>query len=148
MEDLEIQEEKKQWMKRYKKNLACIVRLEEKLTLLDDRLTSVKSPSLSGMPRGGTPVTSDDLIADKMELEERIRRLKEKGKVIKKEILNAIDDLSDPRFSGVLEAYFIDDLSFSEIAHDLNYSEKSVIRIYSQGIRALDLPLTREKNAV
>lgn len=135
-------------MKRYKKNLACIARLEEKLTLLDDRLTSVKSPSLSGMPRGGTPVTSDDLIADKMELEERIRRLKEKGKVIKKEILNAIDDLSDPRFSGVLEAYFIDDLSFSEIAHDLNYSEKSVIRIYSQGIRALDLPLTREKNAV
>ena len=135
-------------MKRYKKNLACIARLEEKLTLLDDRLTSVKSPSLSGMPRGGTPVTSDDLIADKMELEERIRRLKEKGKAIKKEILNAIDDLSDPRFSGVLEAYFIDDLSFSEIAHDLNYSEKSVIRIYSQGIRALNLPLTREKNAV
>lgn len=140
MEDAEIQDEKKRWLKRYKKNLACIVRLEEKCSILDDRMTSIKSPSLSGMPRGGTPVTSDDLIADKIELEERIRRLKDKGKIIKREILNAIDDLSDPRYSGILEAYFIEDRSFQEIAHELNYSEKSVVRLYSQGIRALVLP--------
>ena len=92
MEDLEIQEieRKKRSLKRYKKNLACIGRLEEKLALLDDRIKSVKSPNMSGMPRGGTPVTIADLLSDKVELEERIERQKAKSKDLKKEIIEEI----------------------------------------------------------
>ena len=66
MEDWEIQEieRKKRSLKRYKKNIACINRLEDKLKALDARITSVKSPNYSGMPRGGTPITSEDLLSD------------------------------------------------------------------------------------
>ena len=140
MEDLEIQEEKKQWMKRYKKNLACIARLEEKLNLLDDRLISVKSPSLSGMPRGGTPVTVADLVSEKLELEERIARSQEKCKIIRREILAVIDDLDDIRYCEILEEYFIKQKSFAEISNEMSYSEKSVIRLYSQAIDLLYIP--------
>ena len=48
---------KKHSLKKYKVNRACVSRLEEKLTLLDERIKSIKSPNYSGMPRGGTPVT-------------------------------------------------------------------------------------------
>ena len=82
MEKTEIQDlaSKKKSLKRYRKNKYCITRLEEKLALLDRKIKSVNSPNLSGMPRGGVPVTMEDLIADKIELEERIKRLKVKAK--------------------------------------------------------------------
>lgn len=141
MEDHEIQEieRKKRSLKRYKKNLACIARLEEKLTLLDDRIKSVKSPNFSGMPRGGTPITIDELLSDKLELEDRIKRLRNKSKTLKCEILEEIDSLDDPRHSGVLEGFFIDCLSFDEIAENEGYGIRHVYRLYSEAVTKLAL---------
>ena len=141
MEDREIQEieKKKRYLKRYKKNLACIVRLEEKLTLLDERIKTVKSPSYSGMPRGGTPVTTDELIADKLELEERIERLQLKKRGLKNEILTEIDSLEDPRYCEILEAFFIDGLTLEEIAESEGYTVRHVYRLYSEAVTQLAL---------
>jgi len=141
MEDHEIQEieKKKRSLKRYKKNLACIRRLEEKLALLDERIKSVKSPSLSGMPRGGVPVTTEDLIADKMELEERIKRLKRKKSSLKNQILEEIDSLEDPRYCEILEAFFIDCLSLDDIADKEGYTVRHVYRLYSEAVTQLAL---------
>ena len=118
MEDLEIQEieSKKRSLKRYKKNKALVGRLEEKLAILEDRLTSVRSPKYSDMPRGGTPITVEDLILDKAELEERIERLRAKGKGLRSEILAEIDTLEDTRYAEVLESFFIDGYTLKEIA--------------------------------
>ena len=141
MEDHEIQEieKKKRSLKRYKKNLACIRRLEEKLALLDVRIKSVKSPSLSGMPRGGVPVTMEDLIADKMELEERIKRLNRKKSSLKSQILEEIDSLEDPRYCEILEAFFIDCLSLDDIADKEGYTVRHVYRLYSEAVTQLAL---------
>ena len=117
MEDQQSREhDKKRYLKRYRNNLSCIDRLEEKLNLLEVRLSSSRSPNLSGMPRGGTPVTTEDLIADKIELENRIARLKAKSKILKSEILEEIYSLEDPRYCEVLEAYFIDGYTLEKIA--------------------------------
>lgn len=141
MENQEIQEieRKKRSLKRYKKNLACIDRLEEKLTLLDERIKSVKSPNYSGMPRGGTPVSVEELISDKMELEERIRRLKVKSGKLKREILEEIDSLEDVRYCEILEAFFIECRSFEDIADYEGYTLRHVYRLYSEGVTALAL---------
>ena len=139
MENLEIQEieRKKKFMKRYKKNKALIERLENKLALLEDRITSAKSPNYSGMPRGGTPVTTAELISDKIELEERIRRLKAKGKNLKTEVLDEIDRLDDVRYATVLEGFFIDCKSLEEIADNEGYTVRHVFRLYSEAIKFL-----------
>lgn len=139
MENLEIQEieRKKKFMKRYKKNKALIERLENKLALLEDRITSAKSPNYSGMPRGGTPVTTAELISDKIELEERIRRLKAKGKNLKTEVLDEIDRLDDVRYATVLEGFFIDCKSLEEIADNKGYTVRHVFRLYSEAIKFL-----------
>lgn len=141
MEDLEIQEieSKKRSLKRYKKNKALVGRLEEKLALLEDRLTSVRSPKYSDMPRGGTPVTVEELISDKIELEERIERLKGKGKDLKSEILEEIDTLEDIRYAEVLESCFIDGISLEDIAENEGYTVRHVYRLYSEAVTFLAL---------
>jgi len=141
VENSQIQqiEKKKRSLKRYKKNLSCIERLEAKLDLVSERMTSVKSPNFSGMPRGGTPVTTTDLICDKMELEERISRLKEKGKILRREILEEIDTLEDPRQAEVLEAFFIGGQSMEEISDDTTWNVRHVYRLYSEGVTILAL---------
>ena len=139
MEDCMIQEikKKKRSLKRYRVNRACIGRLEEKLTLLDERIKSVKSPNYSGMPRGGTPVTVEELLSDKIDLEKRIKRLKDKSKIVKDQILEEIDSLEDPRYCEVLESYLIDCKNMSEISEDMGYTDRYIYDLYRNAIEDL-----------
>lgn len=136
-QDIQEIKKKKRSLKRYKINLACIGRLEEKLTLLDERIKSVKSPNYSGMPRGGTPVTLEELLSDKLDLEKRIKRLKDKGKKLKDQILEEIDSLEDPRYCEVLEAYFIECKTINEIAEDMGYTEVHIYNLYREAVTEL-----------
>lgn len=128
---------KKRSLKRFRNNRKCIGRLEDKISLLDSRIKSVSSPNYSGMPRGGTPVTKEDLVAEKMELENRIKRLKDKGKKIKAQILEEIDSLDDVRYCEVLEAYFIECKTIEEIAEDMGYTDRYIYDLYSDAIDEL-----------
>lgn len=134
-----LRSKKKQSLKRYRKNVACIERLEKKLVLLDERITSIRSPSFSDMPRGGVPVTIDDLMSDKIDLEDRIKRLKAKSRDLKNAVCEEIDSLEDPRYCEILEAHFIDGLSFEDIAEEMGYTERNVIKLYSEAITLLTL---------
>lgn len=135
----EVERHKKRALRRYRKNQACIARLENKLGTLDERLTAIRSPNYSGMPRGGTPITMEDLISDKDDLEERIKKLKAKSRTLKKAVYDEIDSLEDPRYCEILEAHFIDGLSFGDIGEELGYTERHVIKLYSEAIRLLSL---------
>lgn len=141
MREDEIQEieRKKRSLKRYKKNLACIRRLEDKLVSLDERITSVKTPNLSGMPRGGTPVTVDELIADKIDLEDRIKRLRKKQRDLRQQTLDEIDSLDDVRYCEILEAFFIDCIPLEDIAENEGYTVRHVYRLYSEAVTQLAL---------
>ena len=133
----EIEKRKKRSLRRYRKNLACIKRLEEKLAMLDERCTALKSPSLSGMPRGGTPVTIADITADKVDLEKRIEKLKSKSRELKSAVCEEIDSLEDSRYCEVLEAHFIDGLTFEEIAEEMEYTERHIYSLYAEAINRL-----------
>lgn len=139
MEEQEIQaiKNKKRLLKRYRVNMTCIERLEEKYTLLKMRLENAKAINISSMPRGGTPVTTEDLILDKIDLEKRINKLKDKGHRLKIQILEEIDSLEDSRYCEVLEAYFIDCKTIEEIADDMGYSERHIYELYKKGVYML-----------
>ena len=91
------------------------------------------------MPRGGTPVTIEELLSDKIDLEERIKRLRVKSKNLKNEILEEIDSLEDPRYCEVLEAFFIDCLSLDDIAENEGYTIRHTYRLYSEAVTSLAL---------
>lgn len=126
---------KKRFLKRYKKNIALIVRLKDKIEDLNKRMYTLRSPKLSGMPRGGDPITIEDLTAEKVDLENRIKRLESKGKRYKSEILDKIDDLDDPRYAEILESFFIDCKDFDTIAEETGYNVRHVIRLYSEAVQ-------------
>lgn len=130
-------ERKKRYLRRYKKKLACIARLQSRLDALTERIRSIKSPSYSGMPKGSTPVTVDELIADKIELEDRLERLHAERRELKKEILSAIDTLDDVRYCAILEGYFIECLSFEEIADNEGYDLRHIYRLYHEAVSLL-----------
>lgn len=131
-----MEKQKKRFLKRYQKNVNCIKRLERKKVDLESRLGSVKSPSLSGMPRG-IPVTQVDLVSEKIDLEKRIEKLKEKNHKVKEEILEEIDALEDTRYCEVMEAHFIDDLTFEKIAEYMGYTERHIYNLYKEAISLL-----------
>lgn len=140
MDNVSLQEleRRKRYLKRYRKNRALIDRLKDKVEALNGRIYTLRSPVISDMPRGGKRVEVSDLIADREELERRIDRLESKGKEIKSEILDQIDGLDDPRYAEVLESFFIDCKDFYEIAEEMDYTERHIIRLYSEGILALN----------
>jgi DNA-directed RNA polymerase specialized sigma subunit len=130
---------RKRYLKKYKRNNVMIKRLSDRLDALNMRIYSIKSPSMSDMPRGGEPVDLVDLLADKADLEERIRRLKSRGDGYRTDLINIIDELDDPRYADVLEAFFVDGKTFEDIADELGYTTRHVIRLYSEGILAMSL---------
>lgn len=132
-------ERRKKYLKRYRRNGVLIERLESKLRVLETRIQGVRSPSLSGMPRGGVPLSREDLIAEKVDLERRIKGLRSKGAGMRTELLDLIDEVEDPRYAEVLESFFIDGKDFREIAQDMDYTERHVIRLYSEAILSLSL---------
>ena len=107
--------------------------------LLDERIKNLRSPTLSDMPRGGTPITKEDLIAEKDEKIDRLNRLEVKGKRIKADILDKIDDLDDPRYAEVLESYFIDCKNIEVIADENNYTTRHIERLLADAIESISL---------
>lgn len=138
MTDLEIQDidSKKRYLKRYRKNRALIFRLKKKIENLDDRIKGIRSPGFSDMPRGGTPITKEDLTAEKVDIERRINRLEGKGKIIKSEIIDIIDELDDSRYAEVLESFLIDCKDFGDIADETGYSVRHIERLYKDAIKS------------
>ena len=133
-------ERRKHFLKRYKRNCALVNRLENRLVELDERLYSVRSITITDMPRGGASRELSDIISDKQELEDRINRLVSVGREYRAQILALIDRLDDPRYAEVLEAFFIDCKDFEQIAEGMGYTERHVIKIYSRAIMALSFP--------
>lgn len=133
-------DQKKKWLHRYIKNKENLSRLNERLEVLDQRITSIRSPGFSDMPRGGIPVTLEDLVADKAELEERITRARERGLIMKQEISDRIHTLDNLRYVGLLEDRFIYGLSMAEIAQTIGCSERHAYLICKEAIEAQPWP--------
>ena len=144
--DETIKREKKKWLSRYTRNRVVIQRLEEKVASLDSKMKTIKTSNLSGMPRGGQPVTSADIVADKLELESRIEKLELKGRQYRREILDAIDDLEDAVHAEILESVFIDGMLIEDVGDELGYNIRHVYRLYARAIEAIQVPDTGDSN--
>ena len=135
-QDLEI---KKRYLKRYRKNKALIHRLETKVEILEQRITGLRSPKYSDMPRGGTPITKEELIDEKDEIKDRIKRLEVKGKKYRSEILDKIDELDDTRYAEILESFCINCKDLDIIAEDMGYTTRHIYALYSEAIREIEI---------
>lgn len=132
-------ETKKRYMKRYRRKMQVIDRLKERVRALDRKIEGLRSPSLSGMPRGGKALTSEDLIADKVDLERRIEKLKGESETVRRELLDVIDQVDSVKHGEVLEEFFIYGMNFGQIADAMGYTERHIIRLYGEALDMIEL---------
>lgn len=136
----ELFEKNKKFLRRYRPYFRQIKRLETKLYVIDDRIESVHSPSMTGQPGGGKRrELADDLIR-REEIEERINHLIKKSRPVKLEITDCLDELSNSLEASILEQYFIEDIQLDTIAIQMSYSFRQVKRLYGDGVRHVHVP--------
>lgn len=128
--------QKKKSFERYKNTQICIDRLNEKIAILDEKITAIRTTNFSDMPRGGEPISISDLLSDKIELEKTVDGLKAENKKLKYQMLSEIYSLENPLYWDVLERLFIDGRSIDDIAYEKGYSSRHIYRMYA---KAMDL---------
>lgn len=125
----------------YKKVRWMIDDLTLQIEDITKEMSTVKAGKITGMPRGGVPITFADLIADKDDLERR----KKKFEIIadqKKEIVQTyIDTVLSVKHNRLLTLYYVRCLSMREVAKKEHYTERHAFRVYSEALEMVDLSL-------
>ncbi len=125
----------------YKRTMNLIHDLSDQIGELDDRMTSIKTGKITGMPRGGVPLAVSDLVAEKVDLVQRKEKL-EKIAEQKKEIVQAyIDTVLSPKHNRFLTLFFVKCLSMQEISRKEHYSRRHAFRIYAEALDMVDISL-------
>lgn len=125
---------KKRYLKMYRKNRALVDRLVLKLQNLDEQIYKIRTTQFTDQPKGGQPLSINELLSDKVDLERRIESLEKAGRVRKTEITRMIDTLDDPRYVTVLELFCIECLDFDTIAYEMGYTRRHCERLYREAI--------------
>lgn len=118
------------YLKSYRWIEAEIMDDEERLARLDARLYTPGAVKISDMPRGGQPVTMESLVAEKLELQERINVKNSRRRAI----LDAIERMRSERDRRVLKLHFIDDMTHEQVAERINYSVTQTRRYYETAL--------------
>ena len=129
-------ENKIQYLNLYKELKEQITESNEEIEILDTKLQSIKGLTISDMPRGGgSHVTMEDLISDKIELEKQLEDILKRIDSIKLEITKSIfDGLEDPNEQKVLYDFYIECKNINKIGKELNLTFKEVKSIFDSAI--------------
>lgn len=127
--------EKIAYLKSYKWLHDEIADDEERLARLDARLYSPPIKHITDMPRGGQPVTMEALVAEKIELQDRINAKCSQRNLIKR----AIEAMPQPRDRRILKLIYIDGLSQEATAERISYSVTQTRRYIDEAIERFDI---------
>lgn len=127
-------EEKVRWLRRYQDSLRREQELVEEVEQLRSRACKV-TPSLSGMP-GGTsdgqalPRAVEQILEAQQELEAQI----EQCNTIRQEVVDAIEQIANPRDKELLRRRYLLGEQFETIAKEMNLEYRWVRRLHKKSI--------------
>ena len=121
-------EDKKRYMKRCSRLFSKYVNLTERLISLENEYDECSDLSEKSM-----------LLMQIEDTKYRISMLYENNMKVRRSTLDIIDGLESQRHIDVLMMFFIDNLSLSDIAYRMGYSERHVIRLYKDGVNLLQI---------
>lgn len=113
--------------------------LTERLDRLRAKLESGRMSAITGMPRGGSSdwtVTADRLI----ELEQRVNRQTREMVRWKLAAIDAIDAVAEDRLREVLELYYIDGFTWSQVAERMGYEVRQIYRLHGLALLMVKVP--------
>ena len=123
---------------RWWKNEAKILR--ERIDNLEDRITAIRSQEFSDMPRGGTPVGTDELIAKKLDLLAMYKQDLAQAEDAVKAIYECIRSVDSIRDRTILGMNYVDGMSYARIGEMLSYSKKQIQRFNNEAVKNMHIP--------
>ena len=108
---------------------------EERLARLDARLYAPGAVKISDMPRGGQPITMESLVAEKLELQERINA----KCAHRRTILESIENMRSERDRHILKLHFVDGMTHEQVAERINYSVTQARRYYETALEHFNI---------
>ena len=111
----------------------------ERVERMRAMLEAGRMSSVTGMPRGGRAdwtETADRLI----ELERRLNAKTRELVRWKLAAMDAIDAVNDSRLREVLELYYIDGLTWEQVAERMNYDKSWVLRLHGRALAQVRVP--------
>lgn len=116
------------------------VHIDTMLELKDQcetRKTMVRSSLPSGMPKGGTHDTTDDLIAliELIDgLERKINAEIARSCQVKMRVIDVIGRIDDARYRNLLELRYLRGYTWEAVAKELNYEERWVYELHGRAL--------------
>ena len=133
--------EAKKILNQHRKIYFLIEDLKMQIEDIDGQIYGCSSGKITGMPRGGKPVTREDMAEEKADIQKRIKRLEVVQKQ-KREIVQAyIDTVYSAKHNKILTMYFVKVLPIWKIAELEGYSQRHTFRLYEQGLEMVDITL-------
>lgn len=132
--------EKIAYLSAYRWLLVDIDSEREDLERINDRLYSVRVPTLSDMPRGGRPRTMDDNVAESVDLERDIVDRISQSEIKRDEILRAISSMPRIQDRTILKLRFIHGYTHDEICEAIHYSHTQERKYYNTALDNFDIP--------
>ena len=111
----------------------------ERVKRIQARLEAGRMSSLTGMPRGGVSdwtETADRLI----ELEQRVNAQVREMVRWKLAAIDAIRAIEEPRLAEVLELYYIDGLTWEQVAQRMELDQRWVYRLHGKALLKVKVP--------
>ena len=111
----------------------------ERVERLRARLEAGRMSSVTGMPRGGGSdwtQTADRLI----ELEQAVNRRTRELVRWKLAAIDAIRAVEEPRLAELLELYYIDGLTWQQVAERMGYEVRTVYRLHGMALMRVRVP--------
>lgn len=127
----------KQELREYVKMNAEIRRLEDKIMEIDSKLQSAKTPTLTGMPKGGLMTDIVDKISDLNELREMYWRQWHKQMQKRIRIENAINSLDDTIERALMGYKYIDGLTWEDVCVRIERSWTQTHRIHRNALKKI-----------
>lgn len=112
---------------------------QERVERLHARLEAGRMSSITGMPRGGSfdwTQTADRLIELEQAVNARTRELVR----LKLAAIDAIRAVEEPRLAEVLELYYIDGLTWEQVAQRMALDVRWVYRLHGKALMRVKVP--------
>ena len=114
-----------------------VIGLEEELELLEAQLYRPRMALLTGMPRGGSPVTIADKLAKLENLKLQYQKKWDKAMAQRKHIETAIDTLTCPIERTIMRYKYIHGHTWETICDKTHYCWDSVHRYHNKALKNL-----------
>ena len=137
MTERELNEEKKAYLRGYKRVCNRIKTLGLQIQEVREAKQQAKAQELSDMPKGNKQSDLSDYIVKLERLEEKVAYKLEEKKREKIEIENAITDVPDDVESDILYKRYIQLMDWEEIAEEIGYSVRHVYRYHGEALHDL-----------